>query len=220
VATKVKYFNKVFIALIFFHALLVTFPVQAVEGQINKSVSDTLGQQEEQKDRNLNDEEQTEIPKPVNELTAGDFFKMIFTTLLVLALIYFLLKFVNKRNRMFNGQKFIENLGGTSLGTNRSIQIVKVGERILVVGVGDSIQLLKEIDDVEEINAIIEQHNSTLESIIQPRDVINRFFDKRREAKDEDKPSFSSILEKQFSDLKQGRKKIVEQLEKKESSKE
>ncbi|MCC3357461.1 flagellar biosynthetic protein FliO [Bacillus sp. REN16] len=211
--------KKVFLALIFFHALLVTFPVQAQEGHVDKSVSDGFLNQNDQTNDNV-DTNPIENQQPANELTAGDFFKMIFTTLFVIALIYFLLKFVNKRNRMFNQQRFIENLGGTSLGTNRSIQIVKVGERILVVGVGDSIQLLKEIEDTEEINEILTQHNSSLESMIQPKDLINRFLDKRKVAKDSDQSLFSSMLQKQLSELKQGRKKIVEQLENKESSKE
>lgn len=214
-----KHIKKVVIALIFIHALLVTFPVQAAEGQIDKSVSDALSKQEKQ----IDDEQETnpiENSQSANELTAGDFFRMIFTTLFVIVLIYFLLKFVNKRNRMFNQHRFIENLGGTSLGTNRSIQIVKIGERVLVVGVGDTIQLLKEIEDTDEINEILEQHNATLESMIQPRDIINRFIEKRKEAKDADQPLFSSMLQKQLTELKQGRKKIVEQLENKESSKE
>ncbi|MEH7234761.1 flagellar biosynthetic protein FliO [Bacillus sp. JJ1562] len=214
-----KHIKKVVLALIFFHALLVTFPVQAEEGHVDKSVNDVIGNQ----NKKTNEQEETnpiENPEPVNELTAGDFIKMIFTTLFVLALIYFLLKFINKRNRMFNQHRFIENLGGTSLGTNRSIQIVKIGERILVVGVGDSIQLLKEIEDTDEINEILEQHNSSLESMIQPKDIINRFLEKRKEAKDTDQSLFSSVLQKQLTDLKQGRKKIVEQLENKESSKE
>jgi flagellar protein FliO/FliZ len=219
VATKLKYIKKVILALIFFHALLVTFPVQAEDGHIDKSVSDALGNQEKQVDK----EQETDVietAEPANELTAGDFIKMIFTTLFVIALIYLLLKFVNKRNRMFNQHRFIENLGGTSLGTNRSIQIVKVGERILVVGVGDTVQLLKEIKDTDEMNEILEQHNASLDSMIQPRDILNRMIQKRKEVKDGDQTHFSSMLQKQLSELKQGRKKIVEQLENKESSKE
>ncbi|MEH7385742.1 flagellar biosynthetic protein FliO [Bacillus sp. JJ1521] len=214
-----KHIKKVLLALIFFHTLLVTFPVQAAEGQIDKSVSDTYEKQEKQID---NKQETNPIgsAQPANELTAGDFLKMIFTTLFVVALIYFLLKFINKKNRMINQHRFIENLGGTSLGTNRSIQIVKVGERVLVVGVGDTIQLLKEIEDTNEINEILEQHNSSLESMIQPKDVINRFLEKRKEAKNADQSLFSSMLQKQLTELKQGRKKIVEQLNNKESSKE
>ncbi|MDR4886487.1 flagellar biosynthetic protein FliO [Fredinandcohnia sp. QZ13] len=217
-----KHIKIIALALIFFHVLLVTFPVQAEEGHIDKSVNDVIGNQTEQNNDQAEQKETNPIEnaQPANELTIGDFLKMIFTTLFVLALIYFLLKFVNKRNRMFNQHKFIENLGGTSLGTNRSIQIVKVGERILVVGVGDSIQLLKEIEDTDEINEILEQHNSSLESMIQPQDFINRFLEKRKAAKDKDQALFSSILQKQLTELKQGRKKIVEQLENKESSKE
>ncbi|WP_099363006.1 flagellar biosynthetic protein FliO [Fredinandcohnia onubensis] len=214
-----KYIKKVILALIFFHALLVTFPVQAEDGHIDKSVSDALGNQEKQVDK----EQETDViqtAEPANELTAGDFIKMIFTTLFVIALIYLLLKFVNKRNRMFNQHRFIENLGGTSLGTNRSIQIVKVGERILVVGVGDTVQLLKEIKDTDEMNEILEQHNASLDSMIQPRDILNRMIQKRKEVKAGDQTHFSSMLQKQLSELKQGRKKIVEQLENKESSKE
>lgn len=218
-ATKLKYIKKVILALIFFHALLVTFPVQAEDSHIDKSVSDALGNQEKQVDKEQ-ETDAIETAEPANELTAGDFFKMIFTTLFVIALIYLLLKFVNKRNRMFNQHRFIENLGGTSLGTNRSIQIVKVGERILVVGVGDTVQLLKEINDTDEINEILEQHNASLDSMIQPRDILNRMIQKRKEVKDGDQTHFSSMLQKQLSELKQGRKKIVEQLENKESSKE
>ncbi|MEK5443120.1 flagellar biosynthetic protein FliO [Fredinandcohnia sp. FSL W7-1320] len=218
-ATKLKYIKKVILALIFFHALLVTFPVQAEEGHIDRSVSDVLENQEKQVDKEQ-ETDAIETAEPVSELTAGDFIKMIFTTLFVIALIYLLLKFVNKRNRMFNQHRFIENLGGTSLGTNRSIQIVKVGERILVVGVGDTVQLLKEIEDTDEINEILEQHNASLDSMIQPRDLLNRMIQKRKEVKDGDQGHFSSLLQKQLSELKQGRKKIVEQLENKESSKE
>nr|WP_309099358.1 flagellar biosynthetic protein FliO [Fredinandcohnia onubensis] len=214
-----KYIKKVMLALIFFHALLVTFPVQAEDGHIDKSVSDALGNEEKQVDKEQGTDA-FENAEPANELTAGDFFKMIFTTLFVITLIYLLLKFVNKRNRMFNQHRFIENLGGTSLGTNRSIQIVKVGDRILVVGVGDNVQLLKEIKDTNEMNEILEQHNASLDSMMQPRDILNRMIQKRKEVRDGDQTHFSSMLQKQLSELKQGRKKIVEQFESKESSKE
>ncbi|MFT4413574.1 flagellar biosynthetic protein FliO [Fredinandcohnia humi] len=216
-----KHIKIIAFGFLFLHVLLVTFPVQAEEGHVNKSVYENIvnsdGEQEANTDKS---ESTTETQMGSNELTAVDFFKMIFTTLFVIALIYVLLKFVNKRNRFFNQYKFIENLGGTSLGTNRSIQIIKVGDRILVVGVGESIQLLKEIDDTDEINEILEQHNSKLETMIQPRDIITKLLEKRNKTKSSQQDVFSTILQKQLSEIKQGRKKIVEQLEDKESSKE
>ena len=41
--------------------------------------------------------------------------------------------------------QLVENLGGNRLGANRSVQLIKVGERLFVVGVGENIQLLKKL---------------------------------------------------------------------------
>ncbi len=48
---------------------------------------------------------------------------------LILFLIYFLLKLLNKKNRLFQQSKTLENLGGISLGQNKSIQVIRVGEK-------------------------------------------------------------------------------------------
>ncbi|QOR68897.1 flagellar biosynthetic protein FliO [Cytobacillus suaedae] len=154
------------------------------------------------------------------EFSAWDFFKMILATLFVVSLIYLLLKFINKKNRLFNHYKYIENIGGTSLGTNRSIQLVKVGDRILVVGVGEDIQLLKEIDDNEEIKEILEEHNSRLDHLAQPRDVLNKLLQYKKGNSTEDTKEFKSILKEQLSELSKGRKKMLEEFSKKGSNKE
>ena len=44
---------------------------------------------------------------------------------------------------------------GTTLGANRSVQLIKIGNQLLIVGVGENIQLLKEIDDEQEYEQII-----------------------------------------------------------------
>ena len=49
-------------------------------------------------------------------LTIWDFVKMIFATVFVVGLLYFVLKFVNKKGRLFKSTQLIENLGGTALG--------------------------------------------------------------------------------------------------------
>lgn len=48
-----------------------------------------------------------------------DLIKMFFALLLVLALIYLLLNFLNKRNKLFQKIKTLENLGGISVGQNK-----------------------------------------------------------------------------------------------------
>lgn len=86
-------------------------------------------------------------------VSAFDFVKMIFALLFVIVLIYGLVKLMNKRNRLLKPFQYVENIGGTSVGQNRSIQLIKVGKSVLVVGVGETIQLLKEIEDEKRLKS-------------------------------------------------------------------
>ncbi len=92
---------------------------------------------------------------------------MIFALLFVIVLIYGLVKLMNKRNRLLKPFQYVENIGGTSVGQNRSIQLIKVGKSVLVVGVGETIQPLKEIEDEKEIEVILSQHEEAMSSKIE-----------------------------------------------------
>ncbi|MCY8586897.1 flagellar biosynthetic protein FliO, partial [Bacillus haynesii] len=81
----------------------------------------------------LKEEAETEPPSP--SVSIFDFVKMIGALLFVIFLIYALVKFMNKRNRLLKPFQYVENIGGTSLGQNKSVQLIKVGNRVLVVGV-------------------------------------------------------------------------------------
>lgn len=94
---------------------------------------------------------------PSPSVSIFDFVKMIGALLFVIFLIYALVKFMNKRNRLLKPFQYVENIGGTSLGQNKSVQLIKVGNRVLVVGVGENIQPLKEIDDEKEYKEILTQ---------------------------------------------------------------
>ena len=67
--------------------------------------------------------------------------------------------FISKKTKSYQKANFIENLGGTNLGSNRSIQLVKVGNRVLIVGVGEDIQLLTEIEDEAERKQLLVEYN-------------------------------------------------------------
>ncbi|WP_010630944.1 flagellar biosynthetic protein FliO [Sporolactobacillus vineae] len=83
-----------------------------------------------------------------------DFIKIVFSLLLVLALIYLLYRFAAKRTGRFKEGNHLKNLGGVSVGPNRSIQLIRLGNKVMVVGVGDNVQLLKEISEPSEIDAL------------------------------------------------------------------
>jgi flagellar protein FliO/FliZ len=148
-------------------------------------------------------------------LSLWDFMRMVFATIFVVALLYLGLKFINKKSRAYQKANFIENLGGASLGANRSVQLIKVGSSILVVGVGETIHLLKEIDNQEEYDQLLRDYNEKLDSMIQPADIVSKL-KQRLTVPDRQSTAFAAQLKKQLEELSKDRKKVLEELEKKE----
>ncbi len=149
-------------------------------------------------------------------ITIGDIFRMIFALLFVAGLLYVLLRVINKKNRGYQHGQTIENLGGTPLGGNRSVQMVRIGEKIYIVGVGDSVQLLNVIDDKEEYNKLIEEHNQKLEQQIAPMDIAAKLMDKVRvKTSGDTSHSFRNQFQEQLEQLKEERKKVTKEMSKK-----
>lgn len=165
----------------------------------------------------------TETNKEENSsvgVTIWDFIKMIFATIFVVALLYFLLKFINAKSRRFQNNQLVENLGGTSLGANRSLQIVKVGDRVFVVGVGEDVQLIKEIDDKEEVSSILSEYNSKIEQLSSPSGIVTKVLKRAKGAQTKgNSQSFAKLFEKQLGELSKGRKKVLEEMKKEVSDK-
>lgn len=143
-----------------------------------------------------------------------DLIKMFFALLLVLALIYLLLNFLNKRNKLFQKIKALENLGGISVGQNKSIQIVRIGKQFYLVGVGENVEMLQEITDEEVINDLLEhgQESENDSSTLLSVPFFQSKTDKNNSSQNDFKNLFSSELEK----LKQNRNKIINNKKKKE----
>src|SRR5699024_3113253 len=64
---------------------------------------------------------------------------------LIIAVLRGLLKYLNTRHKLFAYVTVLENLGSVSGGQNKTGQIVRIGKRFYAIGVGDNIELLKEI---------------------------------------------------------------------------
>lgn len=188
--------------------------------QLNKSVQDCLSNPESCDDGQADKTtKQSDVKKSQVGVSFLDFLRMILATVFVAALIYFLLKFINKKSIMYKSSQLVENLGGTSLGANRSVQIVKAGNKLLIVGVGENIQLLKEIDDPEEYSQVIQEYNSKMEQLVQPSDIVTKLLKRAKEDGGNQRSEFSSLLKAQLNDMASGRKKMLEELQKKGSEK-
>lgn len=106
----------------------------------------------------------------------------------------------------------MENLGGTGLGANRSVQLVKVGGRILVVGVGENIQLLKEIDDPKEYEQLLKDHNDKIDQMIQPGEFAMKLKNKWLKKSESETASFSAEFKNQLDQMSDSRKRLLNEL--------
>lgn len=206
--------------ILFLLAALLSPVGLASAEQLNKSVEDCLKKPESCNDGQA-DKTTKQSDDKKSQVGVGflDFLRMILATAFVAALIYFLLKFINKKSIMYKSSQLVENLGGTSLGANRSVQIVKAGNKLLIVGVGENIQLLKEIDDPEEYSQVIQEYNSKMEQLVQPSDIVTRLLKRAKKDGGNQRSEFSALLKNQLNDMASGRKKMLEEIQKKGSEK-
>ena len=135
----------IFIGLLLLFSLL-GFQTETYAEQLNNSVKDCLEQPDACKEVPKNPSQTKTIDENKSVENTGiettsssvglniwDFVKMIFATVFVVGLLYSVLKFVNKKGRLFKSTQLIENLGGTTLGANRSVQLIKIGNRLLLL---------------------------------------------------------------------------------------
>ncbi|WP_175453947.1 flagellar biosynthetic protein FliO [Psychrobacillus sp. OK028] len=211
---------------------LLTFGIQLdvrAESDSNQSIDEYL--------KNLNKDEsnekesqsnQEEAPETTDEpvsvgvsVTAWDYIKMIFALLFVIALLYGLLRFVNSRNKTFQTNQLIQNLGGVGVGQGKSLQLMQVGNSIFLVGIGEDITLIKEINDpaeIEKLTKIYEEKVDIGNSIPYISELIGRLREKgitntKRESKE---PSFDETFQKRLQEIQKDRSNVLKDWKTKE----
>ncbi|MGM7681689.1 flagellar biosynthetic protein FliO [Cytobacillus sp. Hm23] len=205
------------ILFIAFMIFILSVPLQASiayaeQDQENNTVAEAVNKGLLNESNNIEDTQiDDEIP---NSVGVWDLMKMIFATIFVLILIYLLIKFVNKKSSIQSNLRYVENLGGTSLGSNRSVQLIKVGKRILVVGVGEDIQLLREIDNEHEVQQIVDDHHNKLNQMVQPAHLVKKLISSRHNKQHEDDENFASVLKSQLDELSVERKRVLHEQDK------
>ncbi len=142
--------------------------------------------------------------------------KLALALVVVLGLIYVLLKFLNKRNRLFQQVRAMENIGGIALGNNKSVQIVRVGEKVFMLGVGDNVDLLTEIKDEQTIELTEQDQQEMKASALLANILPSR--KQQEEKQQEDKPeqkesasNFQDLFKEEIGKLKQSRNRLKQQ---------
>ncbi|WP_412975451.1 flagellar biosynthetic protein FliO [Ornithinibacillus sp. 179-J 7C1 HS] len=162
--------------------------------------------------------------QPVSEVSengslAFDLVKMVFALFLILALIYLLLKFLSKRNKLFNQVKTLENLGGISVGPSKSIQVIRVGGKLYLIGVGENVQLLEEIVDEGMKEEILSSYQEQAD--FKPEKILSLFQSKNNQATektDNANQNFKNLFSNELEKLKQNRRNLMNKHTEKEDN--
>ena len=138
------------IALVFlsiFTAIMAPSAVLADETNVVDWVEDKQPAEDQEK-------ESAELNAVEDKSLTGTIAKLIFYLLLILGMIYGLIKFLALKQQKMQPNQAVKLMGGTPLGNNKSLQLVKVGEKVYLLGVGDQVTLIKEFSGTDEIGAI------------------------------------------------------------------
>jgi flagellar protein FliO/FliZ len=140
------------VAILFMMVIGIPASVAAEE----PNVMDWLEEEQPEPDGQIVEENEPETNAGLNEtnekspmLLIG---QLIFYTLLIIIMIYALIKFLASRQKKLNPNQAIQLVGGTALGNNKSLQLVKVGGKIYLLGVADQITLIKEFASEDELD--------------------------------------------------------------------
>jgi flagellar protein FliO/FliZ len=88
------------------------------------------------------------------------FIKFIFSFALVIALLFWVMRYLSKRNNVLQTSGPVLPLGGKMLGNNRSVQVILVGQTIYILGVGEDVNLIRAIPQGEEYQHLLESYEN------------------------------------------------------------
>lgn len=154
-------------------------------------------------------------------ITAFDYIKMLLALVFVLGLLIFILKFINKRNVSYQANSLVRNVGGISVGSQKSIQVIQIGDSLYVIGVGEDVQLIKEINDPEEIEQLLNFYNEKQSITTTPyiAELMNKLKKKPTEAENKDQADFGNLLNERLTNIKKERRHELEKWKEKEHDK-
>lgn len=213
--------KKISLGVLFVPWILVTFfHVQVFAKDLN--VTDCFKNQSEcneLSDTNVIDADKQKETEAVDGGGESLFLQLVKTVLalaLILGLIYILLKLLNKKNRLIRQVNALENLGGISVGQGKSLQIIRVGSRLYLIGVGENVELLHEITDEGLIKEMLEGKEEGSQS--STTSIFPAVFAQRD--REDRKPNFKNMFASELNKLKKSREQIIKQHTEKEDSNE
>ncbi|AZU64165.1 flagellar biosynthetic protein FliO [Neobacillus mesonae] len=128
-------------------SILPLSSVQAKEGTVYEQYEKKTPAGEKTSDQNHDLQNPSIVPYA---------FKFIGSFLLILILLFIVLKYLSKKTGMNGRGGPFHALGGHSLGKNRSLQMVMIGDTLYILGIGEEVNLIRTIPPGEEQRKLLE----------------------------------------------------------------
>lgn len=201
-----------FAALVYLFMMPIQSPVLAVSG--NGTIGECYSDPNLCQDETNTADAEAELPESAS-LSMGpwEYIKVLFSLIFVIALLVIVLKFLNKRNINYQQNALVRNIGGLSVGPQKSVQLLHIGESVYIVGVGEEVQLLKEVTDPQEVEQLLAYYNDK-QGAASTTPYISELLGKTKFRKEKHNASNNSNFNTLFNDrIKEIKKERSEELE-------
>lgn len=201
----------VMISVLSFSVASTTVQAAEKEGMVSDNLQDSSKDSKETPSK----EPQTNEEPMSTGMSAWEYIKIVLALLFVVGLLFFVLKLVNRNNKKYQSNQLLQNLGGVSVGQQKSVQLLKVGDSLFLIGVGDDVNVLKEITDEQEQQRLIQLHEDKQEFAAQVPYItelysnVKQKFTKQSATKEETKP-FKNELDEKLAQIKKNRQQSLD----------
>lgn len=82
--------------------------------------------------------------------------QILFALALIAVLIFIVIKFFARKSQNFDSPRKLRIIAGIGVSPQKSIQVVEVGRKLYILGVGQDVNLLDKIDNPDEVSDLVE----------------------------------------------------------------
>ncbi|MEO4053511.1 flagellar biosynthetic protein FliO [Solibacillus sp. CAU 1738] len=215
---KVKRSLQIWVVFTLLVLIAVVVPTEAYasqNGYVNECIKDTtLCGNSAPTDAEADNTESASV-----SMGPWEYIKILLALIFVLALLIGVLKFLNKRNLNYQQNSIVRNIGGLSVGAQKSVQLLHIGNHLYVIGVGEDVQLIKEITNPAEIEQILAYYNDKHTSVGTAPYITELFKKKSTKKVEKQTLNFGNMLDQRLSEIKKERSDELERWKEKENDK-
>ena len=219
--------KSLFVKMVFVSVLLLiasTFSPVYTFANGDGFISDCIGKDKSDNEKCLNNdggagEDETESAS--SSIGVFDYIKVLFALGLVIGLLIFILKLINRKNVAYQQNSLMKNLGGISVGAQKSVQLLQIGNRLYILGIGEDISLIREIEDREEMEQILSYYENKQQEITTVP-FLSEILSKLKPAKNvqyEQSASFNDLFNAKLKNIRKERTEELEGWKEKEKDK-